>query len=116
MSPLQSNGWLLQAGADQSDAMAPLAGHGQLRLTFLSQTMARVSWQPGNYFREPCTWAIAPLQGAAQTADVPIQGRARQSLSGFARPTLAHGTDTLQTDRLRVRLHAGAGKALRSSE
>ena len=113
MSPLQSAHWQIQAGAEQADALAPLVGGGQLQLSFLSQTMARVSWQPSSGFREPRTWAIAPLTSAATTADVPLQGRERQSLSGFDRPKLVQTADTLQTDRLSVRLHAGAGKALR---
>ena len=113
MSPLQSARWQTQAGGEQADALASLVGGGQLDLSFLSQTMARVSWRPEGGFREPRTWAIAPLTSAATTADVPVQGRERQSLSGFDRPKLVHKADTLQTDRLRVRLHAGAGKALR---
>ena len=113
MSPLQSADWQIQAGAEQADAIAPLVSGGQIHLSFLSQTMARVSWQPQSGFREPRTWAIAPLTSASTTADVPLQGRERQSLVGFDRPKLVHSADTLQTDRLRVRLHASAGKALR---
>ena len=113
MSPLKSAGWQTQVDAEQADALASLAGGGQLNLSFLSQTMARVSWQPSSGFREPRTWAIAPLQSAERTADVPVQGRERASLIGFDRPKLVQTAETLQTDRLRVRLHAGVGKTLR---
>ncbi len=112
MSPLQSTGWRQHPGSDQHDAIAPLAGQGQLQLTFLSQTMARVSWQPHSGFREPRTWAIAPCTSNA-TADVPVQGRERASLAGFSRPKLMQGADTLETTRLRVRMHAGTGATLR---
>ena len=112
MSPLQSTGWRLRSESDSFDATAPLDGKGQLQLTFLSPTMARVTWLPRNGFREPRTWAIAPCQ-AYETADVPLQGRARDSLDGFSRPELVQGAGTLETNRLRVRLHAGTGKALR---
>ncbi|NJM43210.1 MAG: hypothetical protein HC858_03040 [Brachymonas sp.] len=61
-------------------------GKGQIGLSFLSPTMARVSWQPSDGYREPRTWAIAPTTGAGQTADVPLQGRERASLEGFTPP------------------------------
>ncbi len=115
MSPLQSEGWQLQPGAAQADAIAHLPGQGQLQLTFLSQTMARVSWQPADGWREPRTWAIAPClpHQIHATADVPVQGRERGSLEGFSRPSVLAGADSLETARLRVGLQAAAGKALR---
>jgi alpha-glucosidase len=118
MSPLQSASWQLQAGSDQPDAIALLTDQGQVQLSFLSQTMARVSWQPPGGWCEPLTWAIAPCTPrssdlASQTADVPVQGRARGNLAGFIRPTLTQSANTLETTRLRVRLHAGVGQALR---
>jgi alpha-glucosidase len=116
MTPLYSSAWQSTPEANDATwhATAPLLfGKGQLNLSFLSPTMARVCWQPSDGYREPRTWAIAPLSGAAQTADVAVEGRERSSLVGFTLPTLKQSVNTLETDRLRVRLHAGEGKALR---
>ena len=108
MTPLSSSAWQLSPGAPAADASAPLTGGGQISVVFLSQTLARVCWQPAHGFKEPHTWAIAP-----GGQDVPWQGRERASLAGFLRPELQAGDATLQTPHLGVRLMAGDGQALR---
>jgi alpha-glucosidase len=113
MTPLHSAAWQLTPGAAGADAGAVLVDQGDLRLVFLSDTMARVTWNPKAGYREPRTWSIAPVAGQ----DVPWQGRERDDLSGFQRPAVTHSptaSDTqLQTARLRARLLAGEGQALR---
>jgi alpha-glucosidase len=118
MTPLRSAAWYVHASSfsNQStwNATASLsADQGQINLSFLSPTMARVCWQPTSGWREPRTWAIAPIAAGQATNDVPVQGRDRSDLSGFTTPALTHSADALETSRLRVRLHAGEGKALR---
>ena len=74
--------------------------------------MARVTWVRLDGFREPATWAIAPTAGE----DVPWQGRLRDSLAGFSRPSLtvrnlsatdSNSAPSLETTDLRVTLAAG---------
>jgi alpha-glucosidase len=116
MTPLHSSAWHICAqGFDTPwQATAPLLNSkGQLNLSFLSPTMARVNWQPAGGYREPRTWAIAPVLHGASTSDVAAEGRERRSLAGFTPPALKQSADTLESDRLRVQLHAGEGKALR---
>jgi alpha-glucosidase len=73
---------------------------GELALRVLEHAIVRVTWRPGAGFREPRTWAIAPL------ADVPWEGRSREDNEGFACPAVAveHSGDdiTLTTDDLRL--------------
>lgn len=76
MKPIASEAWVLNPQGALSDAHAALADGGQLRVVFLSDTMARLSWVPRDGFREPRTWSIAP-EGHG---DVPWEGRARDSL------------------------------------
>ena len=105
MTPITTPAWQCLPGSAQGDALAPLTDGGQLKLTFLSPSMARVTWMPAAGFREPRTWAICPERGT----DVPVTGRERDSLEGFVRPVLdcdAAGA-VLQTDRLAVRLLGG---------
>ena len=110
MKPIATSSWQLTPAADRSDAQATLNGAGQLRLVFLSDTMARVTWEPAGGCREPRTWAIAPQAGT----DVPWQGRARESLDGFVRPQLRQTLDGgLATSRLAVRLLGGEGSPVR---
>jgi alpha-glucosidase len=110
MTPLKASGWSLHPGGASADASAVLADGGQLRLAFLSPTMARVTWAAGAGFREPRTWSIAPLPAA----DMPWEGRARESLEGFQRPSVdpAEG-DRLATSALAVQLLGGGDQALR---
>ena len=97
MKPIQSANWQLQPGGETADATTDLAGGGALRLVFLTPTLARLTWQPAQGFRQPRTWAIAPVEGV----DVPWQGRSRDSLDGFERPRIRIAApDTLSSERL----------------
>ena len=111
MKPIESHAWAVHPQDPRCDAHADLTDGGQLRVVFLSQTMARLSWVPRDGFREPRTWAIAPDgQG-----DVPWEGRARESLAGFDRPAVKADGYHVGTDRLRVALSAGPGCAVRAA-
>ena len=110
MKPIQATGWSVHPSSPDSDAHLDLNDGGQLRVVFLSNTMARVTWLPNGGFKEPRTWSIAP-QGHG---DVPWDGRPRESLSGFERPVVnAPAQQTLQTDRLMLRLEAGPSAPVR---
>lgn len=111
MKPVAAAGWRSQPGGPEADALASLGASGQLRLVFLSESMARVSWQGPQGFREPRTWAIAPVAGE----DVPWQGRDRDSLEGFSRPTLSVATNGLglQSSQLAVQWTGGQGEPVR---
>ena len=82
MTPFERVDWALTPGGTDADAIGAMASGDQLRLVFLSETMARVTWVRHDGFREPTTWAIAPVAGV----DVPWGGRPRESLDGFTRP------------------------------
>lgn len=111
MKPIESHAWAIHPQDPGCDAHADLTDGGQLRVVFLSQTMARLSWVPRDGFREPRTWSIAPDgQG-----DVPWEGRARESLAGFDRPAVKVDGHHVGTDRLRVALTAGLGCAVRAA-
>ena len=116
MTPLKTSAWSLHPGADTSDAAAPLADGGQLRVVFLTPSMARVTWAAGSGFREPCTWSVAPLS-AAHTSATPTawEGRARERLDGFDRPAVSApgGGTQLATAALAVQLIGGEGQPLR---
>ena len=84
MKPITSEAWVLNPQGPAADAQAELSDGGQLRVVFLSETMARLSWVPREGFREPRTWSIAP-EGHG---DVPWEGRARASLAGVERPAV----------------------------
>jgi alpha-glucosidase len=111
MKPVATSGWKAHPGAPEADAVAALTPGGQLRLVFLSDTLARVSWQPAQDYKEPRTWAIAPVAGE----DVAWQGRERASLVGFARPqlTAAANGQGLQTGKLAVHWTGGNGDPVR---
>ena len=112
MKPIESPAWTLHPNGASGDAHANLTDGGQLRVVFLSPTMARLSWVPAAGFREPRTWSIAP-QG---NGDVPWAGRARESLDGFVRPEVRSDVvQALQTERLRVELTAGPACAVRAT-
>lgn len=111
MKSIESHAWAIHPQDPGCDAHADLTDGGQLRVVFLSQTMARLSWVPREGFREPRTWSIAPDgQG-----DVPWEGRARESLAGFDRPAVKVDGHYMGTDRLRVALTAGPGCAVRAA-
>ena len=112
MTPFQAAHWAVTPGAGQGDAVASMPDGGALRLAFLSGSMARVTWVRPDGFREPATWAIAPTAGE----DVPWQGRPRDSLTGFSRPSLtvrnssatdSNSAPSLETTDLRVTLATG---------
>ena len=76
----------------------------------LGETLFRVSLKPAQGYKEPRTWAIAPLRRDSKlhTQDTPWQGRARDDASGFDLPnTLIEKSDahiTLATQQLSVRV------------
>jgi alpha-glucosidase len=110
MTPIQGQEWQLQPGGDTFDAQALLGDGGALKLVFLTPTLARLCWVPASGFREPRTWAIAPVPGE----DVSWQGRARESLQGFQRPEVKATTGTqLGTARLSATLHGGGDAPVR---
>ena len=87
----------------------------------LEPTLMRVRLRPAGGYREARTWAIAPQPGP----DVPWEGRDRDDLQGFSRPTarFAHAQDhwtldtgalsvTLRLDPLQLRWSDGAGRLL----
>ncbi len=118
MTPLTTSAWSLHPGADTSDATAPLADGGQLRLVFLAPSMARVTWAAGSGFREPRTWSVAPLT-ATNTPAAPMawEGRERERLDGFERPLVSvsggSAGSQLATAALAVQLIGGVGQPLR---
>jgi len=111
MTPIQTASWALHAGGKDADASADMGDGGQLRVVFLSPSMARVTWAWGAGFREPRTWSVAPLPAA----EVPWEGRARESLAGFQRPVVVAlaGTNQLATSALALQLLGGNGQPLR---
>ncbi len=76
----------------------------------LGETLFRVSLKPAQGYKEPRTWAIAPLRRDSKlhTQDTPWQGRLRDDLSGFDLPnTVIDKSDahiTLATQQLSVRV------------
>ena len=108
MRVLQSEGapQITALGADQM-----LQGGGVLSVQALTAQMFRVRVKPQGGYKEPRTWAIAPLShGGHQVADAPWTGRERDDLSGFEPPPLTHSHDatgiTLKTSALSLRLSA----------
>jgi alpha-glucosidase len=110
MKPVEAHAWVIATQGPLADAHADLRGGGQLRVVFLSETMARLSWVPPGGFREPRTWSVAPLGHG----DVPWSGRARESLDGFVRPVVKVDGQRIGTERLQVQLCAGKGQAVRA--
>ena len=70
----------------------------------LEEQLVRVRLRPAGGYREPRTWAIAPIAGR----DVAWEGRARDDLSGFSCPAAQvqslNGEVTLKTKGLSLRL------------
>ncbi|MEY4316832.1 MAG: hypothetical protein RI902_640 [Pseudomonadota bacterium] len=105
MTPWTAQHWVTHAhGAD-----IQLNQNGSMRLRFLSDHMARVTVKPSNGYREPNTWAIAPISDQSH-ADTPWQGRHRDDNSGFSHPAVSHANNgerqTASTACLCVELHA----------
>ena len=113
MTPLHTHSWQVHAavdhtGRDSVDARAQVTEGGELQVSFLTETLARITYCPATGFREPHTWAICPQPGS----DVPWTGRPRASLAGFARPALkvttdAQGQTLLSSTQLSVSLRGG---------
>ena len=82
-----------------------LEGGKRFSIQALEATLFRVRCQPAGGYREPRTWAIAPIAGQ----DVAWAGRARDDLTGFSCPPLkttrAGDTLTLDTGALSVTLN-----------
>jgi alpha-glucosidase len=89
---------------DQS-LVCELTAGATLTIQFLDESLARVTLKPVAGFKEPRTWAIAPLPGP----DVAWEGRPRESAVGFTAPKVIFNVDpqggmTLQTSRLKILL------------
>ncbi len=98
---------LRAAGAAQADThgiSVALESGARLRAEVLEHAIARVRITPAEGYREPRTWAIAPVPGH----DVDWHGRARDDRSGFACPAARisqrDGTIALQTNALSLTL------------
>ena len=84
---------------------------GQFAVEALGETLFRVRLRQVNGYKEPRTWAIAPVDknSGQHTQDTPWQGRARDDISGFDVPSLdIQKTDnsiTLKTQQLTVQVN-----------
>ena len=90
------------AQADEHGVLLALDGGGSFSVEVLEASMFRVRHKPAGGYREPRTWAIAPLAGK----DVPWEGRARDDGAGFNLPpaqiSRQQGQISLRTDALSV--------------
>jgi alpha-glucosidase len=90
------------ASANEHGVELALDGGATLRVEVLEPSMFRVRYKPAGGYREPRTWAIAPITGT----DVAWTGRARDDISGFSRPAAqvvrTDGGVTLRTGALSV--------------
>ena len=90
------------AQADEHGVLLALDGGGSFSVEVLEASMFRVRHKPAGGYREPRTWASAPLAGK----DVPWEGRARDDGAGFNLPpaqiSRQHGQISLRTDALSV--------------
>ncbi|MEO7941498.1 MAG: TIM-barrel domain-containing protein, partial [Burkholderiaceae bacterium] len=88
--------------ADAHGIVRALHGGARLSVEILEPALARVRLRPLEGYREPRTWAIAPIAGQ----DVAWQGRDRDDRSGFSYPAAqlaqADGAATLRTDAMTV--------------
>jgi len=100
MKPWTSLPWSLGGDDRARVARARLDDGGELSVRFLSHAMARVTLRPGDGWREPRTWAIAP------GADPPWEGREREDLSGFELPATRAAEGRFGTDQLAVTLRS----------
>jgi alpha-glucosidase len=83
--------------------LGALADGGQVTVRFLSSALARVTLRPATGFKEPRTWAIAPLPASGSThatQDLAWEGRTRDSLAGFDLPTVHVTNEDPQSVRL----------------
>jgi alpha-glucosidase len=100
---------------ERSAVIVSLTNGSTFRVRFLDETLLRVTLTPKIGFKEPRTWAIAPLLADAKekfpTADVAWQGRERASEDGFSPPPVSQRAISatnvsLQTRSLRIDLEA----------
>ncbi len=94
---------------EQQHAQYRLADGAALTVRFLAQSLCRVTLHPAIGFKEPHTWAIAPVQPGNSVQDVPWAGRSRLSNEGFTQPECTQiqspdGNLVLSTSQLRVTL------------
>jgi alpha-glucosidase len=95
MKPIEAAG---PAVAHRNGLELPLADGASFQIQALEPTLFRVRLRPAGGYREPRTWAIAPVHGQ----DVAWDGRARDDLAGFSCPAVvATATAACMT------LHAG---------
>jgi alpha-glucosidase len=95
---------------EQQRAQYKMVDGGSLSVRFLAPALCRVTLQMASGFKEPHTWAIAPVQPGQSVQDVPWAGRARLSQDGFALPQvtqaqLPNGNLVLSTSQLSVTLN-----------
>ncbi len=90
--------------ANAHGATLALDGGAVLSVEILEADLARVRLKPAGGYREPRTWAIAPIPGQ----DVAWQGRERDDRGGFSCPaaqlTQHHAGLQLRTDQLSLSL------------
>jgi alpha-glucosidase len=81
-----------------------LQGGGSFSVRMLGDTLARVTLKPAAGFKEPRTWAIAPVTANSHTrsADVPWEGRERERNDGHTAPQVFSSPSELTTASLRV--------------
>ncbi len=97
---------------DSHSVTLALADGGQFGIQALGPSLFRVRLKPAAGYREPRTWAIAPVSNKPAVADdrtdTPWEGRPRDDLNGFDLPavTIDENADsiTLKTAALSVRV------------
>ncbi len=70
------------AAVHQHGIEMTLASGASFAIQVLEPSMVRVRYKPATGYREPRTWAVAPVEGQ----DVPWAGRPRDELGGFSQP------------------------------
>jgi alpha-glucosidase len=103
MTPFQNTGPL---EVSVHGMALPLADGARFQVQALEPAMFRVRVRPAGGYREPRTWAIAPVPGA----DVAWQGRSRDDLHGFTCPPASvtrhpDGSATMATSQLALTLN-----------
>ncbi len=106
MNPLSTSGAVTR---HQHGVAIEFANGASFQLQALEETMFRVRFKPAGGYREPRTWAIAPVPAQGPREDVAWSGRERDDLAGFSCPqakiTERDGCVTVQTSGLSVTLN-----------
>ncbi len=105
MNALQALPGVAFCGTPVTGAVVALKDGAELTVRLLGESLARVTLKPAAGFKEPRTWAIAPLQtdDASQALqNLAWEGRPRESLAGFDLPDVAVSNSALSTSRLGV--------------